>query len=173
MLYKTLLLLFSFALLGTSRLASATSDPLSVGYFFCTACTMQQPAMDPSTRVFISVVVNQHVTSWQAANGQLKNVTICNASVCIKWQYTASGQFLSVSVSNNDGSHDYVATDDGGIAGGGAGGGGTGITPPGSGGVGGSGGSSGGGGGSGGGVCHWNGEVLTCPRVDGGGGASE
>jgi hypothetical protein len=95
---------------------------LDAGYFYCDDCLMTGPTPDAETNVFIHSTVNQYVTDWQnpPLTGALMHVEICNDSVCVTWQYTASGNFLSTGVSKNDGSHKYK--NDNSRGGGGAGG---------------------------------------------------
>ena len=84
-----------FLLFFSNSVFSATAGP-SVGTFTCLECPLAGPALDPETAYFIRTVVNLQVETWQAPDGQLKSVTICNDSTCATYQYTGGGHFQQV-----------------------------------------------------------------------------
>ena len=81
---------------GGSGSLTQTSDTYTVGSFHCDSCVMTdqigQPA-NASVVTFIKDTVNKQVSTWQAADGKLKNVIICNGD-CFKYQYVAGGNWL-------------------------------------------------------------------------------
>jgi hypothetical protein len=81
---------------GGSGGYTAPSDQYTVGTFHCDDCVMTDQIGQPANgtiATFIVSTVNQQVSSWQASNGTLKNVVICNGD-CFKYQYVAGGNWI-------------------------------------------------------------------------------
>lgn len=77
--------------------ASWNVSAQSVGTFTCNECLLTGPHPDPDTIAFIKAEVNPTLpdSSWQNG-GSLQRVTICNASVCVVYQYLANGNFVQI-----------------------------------------------------------------------------
>jgi hypothetical protein len=96
---KNIKVIFVFFFLFFSGSTFAANAGPSVGTFTCLECPLTGPSLDPETAAFIRTEVNPHTNgTWQAPDGKLKSVTICNDSMCATYQFMANGNFLQVSI---------------------------------------------------------------------------